>query len=90
MRNAKLVRKIVVASVLLGLAVPSVLGRQSLEFNLSLLSEKGRNAYSVLQSATMFRIGPVGFAGEMSPEELALQNLMYESLGIEALRACLN
>ena len=80
-------RNILLASILLGLAVPAVQGRQKLEFDLSRLSERGRVAYARLQGAVMFRIGPVGFAGETSLEELALQNLLYEGEAIEALRS---
>ena len=82
-----MIRSIVLASILLGFSVPAVQGRQSLEFDLSRLSERSRDAYAKLQSAIMFRIGPVGIAGETSPEEVALQNLLYDGESTEALRS---
>ena len=86
-QRKRLRRNIVLASILLGLAAPAVQGRQSLEFDLSRLSERGRDAYSRLQTATMFRMGTVGFAGETSSEEQALQNLLYETEAIGALKS---
>jgi len=79
--------RFILASILLTLAVPSVEGRQSHEFDLSRLSERGREAYSRLQTAIIFRIGPVGFAAQTSSEELALQELMSEGEAIGALKS---
>ena len=80
-------RAIAFAWILLGLSVPGVAGCQSLEFNLQLLSERGRGAYATLHGAIMFRIGAVGFMGETSPEELALRDLVNDVEAIPALRS---
>ena len=88
MRNAKFaIRNIALGLILLGLTVQAIRGGQTLEFDMSRLSDKGREAYFRLQSATMFRLGPVGFTGETSPEELALQSLLSEGDAVESLRS---
>ena len=88
MRNAKLaIRNIALGLILFGLTVQAIQGGQTLEFDMSRLSEKGREAYFRLQSAIMFRLGPVGFTGETSPEELALQSLLSEGDAVESLRS---
>ena len=88
MRNAKFaIRNIALGLILLALTVQAIQGGQTLEFDMSRLSDKGREAYSRLQSATMFRLGPVGFTGETSPEELALQSLLSEGDAVESLRS---
>ena len=85
MRNVR--KNIILTATLLALTVQAIQGRQTLEFDMSRLSEKGREAYFRLQSATMFRLGPVGFTGETSPEELALQSLLSEGDAVESLRS---
>ena len=85
MRNVR--KNIVLTAILLALTVQAIQGGQTVEFDFARLSDKGREAYTTLQSATMFRLGPVGFTGETSAEELALQDLLSEGSAVEALRS---
>ena len=60
---------------------------QSAEFRREMLSPKGRVAYNKLFSACIFRIGGVGFSGEISKEELALYDLLDDGQAINALKS---
>jgi len=60
---------------------------QSAEFRREMLSPKGRVAYNKLLSACIFRVGGVGFSGEISKEELALYDLLDDGQAINALKS---
>src|SRR5262245_24601285 len=57
------------------------------EFKLEQLSTKGRIAYSKLEAACVFRIGPVGYGAQTSKEELALYDLLEEDHALAALKS---
>lgn len=54
-------------------------------FDLSKLSEKGREAYRIVRETETFALGGVGVAGTTSPVENAVRILIAEPNGAEAL-----
>lgn len=54
-------------------------------FDLSKLSEKGREAFWVVRETEIFALGGVGVAGTTSPVEKAVRVLVAEPNGAEAL-----
>lgn len=66
--------------------VSSVAGQEE-TFHASVLSEKGRNAYSTLSNVRLFATGGVGYGGE-TPEGLkALEVLIEEKKAISAFKS---
>lgn len=48
------------------------------------LSPQGRQAYRLLLSSEIFHLGPIGWGGDISKEELALKQLLLEKNAVEA------
>jgi hypothetical protein len=82
MKKASLLLLIIVALVSV---VPCA--SQSAEFRRETLRPKARVAYNKLFSACVFRIGGVGFSGQISKEELALYDLLDDEQDINALKS---
>jgi hypothetical protein len=66
--------------------VVAVQAQQKPQFDTSVLSEAGQKSYEKILNAGVFSIGGVGYGGNTSEEEFALQRLLKEKQAIEALK----
>lgn len=73
--------------LILGLIIFSLQAKsQQKNFDETVLSENGRNAYQNLVSANLFALGGIGYGGETSEGEKALDILLQEREGEKALQ----
>jgi hypothetical protein len=75
------------AAIIIVLSFNLVQASQKSGFEFYPLSMKGQAAYKKLISASIFRVGGVGYAGVTSQEELALYDLLKEEKAVEALNS---
>lgn len=68
------------------LFLSAVASAQDAAFDRTLLSEKGRQAFSTLTAVPVFAIGGVGYSGETSKGELALDVLIEEKAAVGAFK----
>jgi hypothetical protein len=62
-----------------------ILADQHSGFNISSLDSKARQAHDTLLRASIFSIGPVGYAAQVSETELSLRRLVEEKEAIAVL-----
>src|SRR5678815_2836586 len=86
-KRGRVRREIILASIFMGLAVGAVAGQEKTDFDQSGLSQRGQDAYIKLRTAAFFSIGPVGYVGQPSGEEIALRELMHEGKATDALKS---
>lgn len=75
------------AAIMIVLSFNLIQASQKSGFEFYALSMKGHTAYKKLLSASIFRVGGVGWAGVTSQEELALYDLLREEKAVEALNS---
>jgi hypothetical protein len=72
--------------ILVILFLSAAVSAQDVLFNQSALSEKGKQAYSTLSRISVFALGGVGYSGETSKGERALDILIEENAAVPAFK----
>jgi hypothetical protein len=83
-------REITLLLLMLILSVSPAYSNHQTNFDIERLSERSRQAYQKLLTAQVFNLGPVGYVGLTSDEEIALRILLKDRKSIEILESLVN